>query len=77
MARYLFIVSRQHPALYDYLREQFAGDPNAEVLLDRRQHDRRQRETSGAPDRRRAHRRQRPRIDEELRHRSVAIVTIS
>ena len=77
MARYLLIVSRQHQALYDYLVEQFADDPNAEVRLDRRQRDRRQRETPGTPDRRRADRRQRPEIDEELRHRSVAVVTIS
>jgi hypothetical protein len=41
MARYLFVVSRQHRALYDYLLERFSGDPNAQVILDRRRGERR------------------------------------
>jgi hypothetical protein len=76
MSRYLFIVSRQHEALHEYLVHRFSGDENVEVFLDRRRRDRRQRDIPGALDRRRADRRQRPEIDEELRRRSVAIVTI-
>ena len=34
--RYLFVVSRQHPQLYELLVERFEGDPNVEVILDRR-----------------------------------------
>jgi hypothetical protein len=36
VARHLFIVSRQHPRLYDYLLERFQDDDNVEVILDRR-----------------------------------------
>ena len=76
MPRYLFIVSRQHQAVYDHLLAQFAGDAKAEVLLDRRRAKLRGRETPGGPDGRGADRRQRPAIDEELRRRAVAIVDV-
>src|SRR5213082_2035904 len=36
MARQLVIVAREHPDLYVYLRERFASEVQAEVLLDRR-----------------------------------------
>ena len=36
MARTLFIVSRRHPDLYEYLKERFASDDQVEVILDRR-----------------------------------------
>ncbi len=35
MARQLVIVAREHPDLYSYLRERFAGRAQAEVLLSR------------------------------------------
>ena len=76
MARYLFIVSLRHPALYDHLLERFSDDPNAQVILDRRRSERRQAEISVARELRRIDRRQRPDIGEELRRRSVAVVTI-
>jgi len=76
MARYLFIVSLRHRALYDLLRAQFADDANAQVILDRRRGERRQAEISIVLERRRADRRQRPDVSEELRRRSVAVVTI-
>jgi hypothetical protein len=76
MARYLFIVSLRHPALYDYLLQRFSDDPNAQVVLDRRRVVRRQAEIPVALDRRQADRRQRPEVGEELRRRSVAVVTI-
>jgi len=34
--RYLFVVSRRHPELYELLVERFEGDRNVEVILDRR-----------------------------------------
>jgi len=76
MARYIFIVSLRHQALYDYLLQRFSGDPNAQVILDRRRGERRQAEIPVVPEHRRADRRQRPDVSEELRHRSVAVVTI-
>jgi hypothetical protein len=76
MAHYLFIVSRQHQALYDHLLERFADDPSAEVVLDRRQRERRERKIPSTLDRRRADRRQRPEVDEDLWQRAVVIVTI-
>jgi hypothetical protein len=76
MARYLFIVSMQDPALHDELLQRFSDDPNAEVILDRRRAERRQAEIPGLLERRQADRRRRPGVNEELR-RSVAIVEIS
>ena len=77
MGRTLFIVSRQHPDLYTYLRERFATDTAVEVILDRRVGQRRQREEPApTEDRRRADRRARPEVELELRSRSHAIITI-
>jgi len=78
LARYIFIVSPRQPALYDYLMKRFLADPIAQVILDRRRAERRQAVGSVMPEleRRQADRRQRPGVSEELRRRSVAIVTI-
>jgi len=77
MAQYIFIVSARHPALYDYLRQRFADDPNAQVVLDRRRIERRRVDIALTHERRRLDRRERPDLSEELRRRSVAVVTIS
>jgi len=69
--------SVQHPALYGYLLRRFADGPNAQVVLDRRRVERRRAEIAVTGDRRQVCRRQRPDISEELRRRSVAVVTIS
>ena len=76
MARYMYIVSLRHRALYDYLLQRFSDDPNAQVILDRRQGGRRLAEISVVLERRGADRRQQPDVSEELRQRSVAVVTI-
>ena len=76
MARYLFIVSRPHSALYEYLLGRFAGDKNVQVILDRRLGERRQQEFPVGLERRRAQRRSRPEIDAELASSSHMIVTI-
>lgn len=34
--RYLFVVSRQHPELYELLVERFQDDKKVEVIVDRR-----------------------------------------
>jgi hypothetical protein len=75
-AHYLFIASLRHPALYDDLLQRFSDDPNVQVVLDSRRVERRQAEFPVALDRRHADRRQRLDVDEELRSRSVAVVTL-
>ncbi|PYN86318.1 MAG: hypothetical protein DMD87_17905 [Candidatus Rokuibacteriota bacterium] len=76
MAYYLYIVSAEHWALVDDLLERFSGDPKAQVILDRRHGNRRQIEAGVALERRRADRRKQLDVSEELRRRSVAVVTI-
>src|SRR5262245_58712410 len=77
MARYMFVVSLRHPALYDYLLQRFADDPNAQVVLDRGRIERRRAAIAVTRERRQGDRRQRPDLSEGLRRRSVAVVTIS
>ena len=67
-ARYLFVVSQQHPNLYELLVERFQDDKNVEVILDRRAAAQEPAEAHGPEDRR-----QRPR--NELGLRSHLIVT--
>ena len=57
MPRYLFVVARGHPEVYADLKRQFLGNPDVEVLLDRRFSDRRQRGDGHEPERRRGERR--------------------
>jgi hypothetical protein len=76
MGRTLFIVSRQHPDLYAYLRERFATDTAVEVILDRRVRQRRQQHARPDLERRRTERRVRPEVEIELTTRSHAIITI-
>jgi hypothetical protein len=76
MRRNLFVVSRRHPDLYEYLRERFASDPAVEVILDRRIGQRRQNVAVSVTERRRAERRKRPEVEIELQNRSHAIITI-
>ena len=80
MALYIFIVSRGHRNLHEHLLEQFSDDPNVRVILDRRYGERRrpgpaQPKLEGER-RLRRDRRTRVSIDEELRTRSHAIVTL-
>jgi hypothetical protein len=52
-ARYLFVVSRQHPYLYELLIERFRDDKNVEVVVDRRLASSESSEAYGADRRRR------------------------
>lgn len=72
MTRTLFIVSRRHTELYEYLKERFAGDDQVEVILDRRGDPARQAEPTPPPHERRS----RPDIDTELTTRSHAVITL-
>jgi hypothetical protein len=68
MPRYLFIVARDNPTLYEYLKERFAGDDAVEIIIDRRR--------SGAPATPAVDRRSHPEINDEIRTRSYAVVTL-
>ena len=77
MARHLFIVSRRHRRLYEYLVERFHDDQRVEVILDRRRGERRAtRVEPVTEDRRIAERRQRLPPDDDLDARSHIIVTL-
>ena len=67
-ARYVFVVSRQHPELYELLVERFQDDKNVEVILDRRATTRKSAGQYGADERR-------CRPQNELNLRSHLIVT--
>ena len=54
---YLIVVARNQPYVFEYVNRKLAGDPEFQVLLDRRQGERRQRAESHEPDRRQAERR--------------------
>ncbi len=67
MVRYLCIVGRDQPDLFDHLIREFSKDMEALVLLDRRRGDRRRGSPRHAPDRRGTDRRRQPGIDQDIR----------
>jgi hypothetical protein len=77
MGRTVYIVARDHPELYAYLRERFTCDGEVDVILDRRIVQRRRVNMPRSPERRRTERRARPEADTELQIRSHAIITLS
>lgn len=58
--RYLFIVERDEPELYDRLARDFSEDKEVQVVLDRRSAQRRRGGQAQGPERRRAGRRRQP-----------------
>jgi hypothetical protein len=69
----LLIVARQNVQLYEYLKQEFAGE-SVEVILDRRQGERRQRDAGPAgAEQRQGDRRQHADADEALRARGLMI----
>jgi hypothetical protein len=72
--RRLFIVSRDSLTLANYLRAWFAAD--VDVIVDRRQGERRQRGLYGGSERRRGDRRSRPHVDKEVKLTSYALVIL-
>ena len=54
---YVIVVARNQPRVLEYLSRKFAGDPEFQVILDRRQGDRRQCPQPHEPERRRVERR--------------------
>jgi hypothetical protein len=69
----VLIVSRSEPALFDYVRQSFAREPEVEVIVDRRHTERRQREAP-APLERRQSARRRHSVEEYLRAQGWAVV---
>ena len=84
---HLFIISRDQPGLWEYLRREFSSEENVEVILDRRvgrdrrsKHDRRAvpRLVEGTvSDRRTAERRTRASLDAQLRTLGYAMLRSS
>lgn len=68
MPRYLFIVARGNSTLFEYLKERFADDEAVEVITDRR--------ASTAPTEPAVERRSHPDVNDEIRARSYAVVTL-
>ena len=76
MTEDILVVARTQPSLYDYLCQDFAGDPDVRVVIDRRRGERRQRGEQWSTDRRRNERRTRPPIDHKLQSIGFAIVRL-
>ncbi|MEK7363729.1 MAG: hypothetical protein AAB016_07120 [candidate division NC10 bacterium] len=77
MGQYLFVVAQDKADLCDYLRGWFSEIPTVEVVMDRRQGERRQRAEINEPERRRGERRSQKEIDAEIRQTGFAIVGAS
>jgi hypothetical protein len=73
MGQLVFVVSRHRPKLHEYLQEEFAGNDEIAVIVDRRLRDRRLQEVDRNPERRETDRRQ-GLVDERLRAMGWAIV---
>ena len=72
--RYLIIVARDETDLWHYMTRDFGEFKGLQVLLDRRQRERRQQVQTYEPERRREERRRPPTIDDDLRHQPFVIV---
>jgi hypothetical protein len=69
---HLVIVAKPNVNLYEYLKMKFAGDPNVQVVLDRRNGE--ARVDGGVAVERRAADRRRVAVDQALRSRGLAVV---
>ena len=76
MAGDLLIVARNQRSLYEYLKHDFEDDPDVQVVMDRRQGERRQAREPWTAERRRGDRRTRPPIDDKLESIGFAVVRI-
>jgi hypothetical protein len=78
--RLLFVVSRDRTALYEALRTALWSEMDCEIILDRRQGDRRQDRgwfARPSSERRAAHRRQRALVDREISEFGWAVVNVA
>ena len=70
----LLVVAKNQRSLFAYLTDDFAGDPDVTVVVDRRERQRRQRLEPRPVERRRADRRVRLPLDPKLESIGFAIV---
>jgi hypothetical protein len=75
MSREIFVVARDRPDLYRYLSQTFADAENVQVILDRRNGDRRG-TGGGDASPREDDRRGRPNVEQDLRSVGYAFITI-
>lgn len=73
MAQLVFIVARHRAKLHEYLQQEFAGNDEVAIIVDRRLGERRLREVEPGQERRQTDRRQ-ALVDERLRSMGWAIV---
>jgi hypothetical protein len=73
-ARHLFIVSRDQPGLYEFLQQEFSEHSDVDVVLDRRQGERRRSSPARPDDRRQSDRRAPRGLEAEIQTRGYAIV---
>lgn len=67
MARFLYVAARNRRDIYERLKDDFAGQGDVEVILDRRCRERRTVTLEPAADTRRSDRRRQRELDRELR----------
>lgn len=72
--RRLFIISRDHPKLYERAFKAFGGTRDTQVIYDRRRGQRRRGEPASATERRRGDRRQRTDVDFDIKAYGSAMV---
>lgn len=70
----ILVVARNQRSLYEYLKNDFAGDPEVVVVMDRRQGERRRRADVSTAERRAGDRREQPALDDRLQAIGFAIV---
>ena len=70
---HLFIVARHNLQLYEYLKQEFSGEP-VTVILDRRQTERRQEDLPHLDERRSGERRAHADVDQALQARGFVVI---
>jgi len=76
VAQQILVVARHRQKLYEYAKRAFSGNSSVEVVLDRRNVERRSANRSSTPDRRRGERRLMTEIDNHIRALGWAIVRL-
>jgi archaellum component FlaC len=71
--RYLVIVAREHQSLHDYLKRRFSADPKVDVILDRRETERRDSVGMRRPAREQTERRRHQAFKRDLRFHAVVV----
>ncbi len=80
MAQHLFIVAREQTDLFSYLAREFSAEPDVEVIVDRRQGERRARQARAAAEeenRRQRERRLKAEIEGDLSTLGYAFVRLA